>query len=119
MISVIICSASSLLLNNIKKNIKDTIGVPFEILAYENSKVQRGISQIYNQGVTEANYEILCFVHEDVVFDSVGWGEEVLTAFNLNHKLGLLGVAGSSYKSLAPSGWQSSDVPQKINFINL
>lgn len=119
MISVIICSASVDLSTIIKSNIANTIGVPFEVLAYDNSEAQRGICEIYNQGVSDANYEILCFVHEDVEFNSIGWGAEVIQAFEKNARLGLLGIAGSSYKSLSPSGWQASQVPAKINFINL
>ena len=119
MISIIICSASVDLLTRIKSNIAKTIGVPFEVLAYDNSKSQRGICEIYNQGVSDAKYEILCFVHEDVEFNSIGWGAEVLLTFEENMRLGLLGIAGSSYKSLSPSGWQASQVPAKINFINL
>jgi hypothetical protein len=117
MISVIICSASVDFLTSIKSNIAKTIGVPFEILAYDNSEGQRGICEIYNQGVKDANYEICCFVHEDVAFNSIG--AEVVQAFEKNVRLGLLGIAGSSYKSLSPSGWQASQVPAKINFINL
>jgi len=119
MISVIICSANFDLQNNIRAHIHKTIGVAFEILAYDNSDGKRGICEIYNQGVKDANYEILCFVHEDVEFNSIGWGAEVLQAFKDNVLLGLLGIAGSSYKSLSPSGWQSSQVPAEINFINL
>ena len=119
MISVIICSASVDFLTSIKSNIAKTIGVTFEVLAYDNSEGQRGICEIYNQGVKDANYEICCFVHEDVAFNSIGWGAEVVQAFEKNVRLGLLGIAGSSYKSLSPSGWQASQVPAKINFINL
>ncbi|WP_411273213.1 glycosyltransferase [Daejeonella sp.] len=119
MISVIICSVSVSLLENIRSSITKTIGVPFEILAYDNAIAQRGICEIYNQGVMDANYEILCFVHEDVEFNSIGWGKEVVQAFGENRRLGLLGIAGSSYKSLSPSGWQATHIPAKINFIHL
>lgn len=119
MISVIICSASVDLLTSIKSNIAKTIGVPFEIMAYDNAEGKRGICEIYNQGVKDANYEFLCFVHEDVEFNSIGWGNEVIQAFRENRRLGLLGVAGSSYKSMSPSGWQASQIPARINYINL
>lgn len=119
MISVIICSANADLLHDVKANINDTIGVPFEILAYDNSGAQSGICSVYNHGVKEAKFDILCFVHEDVSISTFGWGNVVLKAFHDNDQLGLLGIAGSSYKSLSPSGWQSSEVPVKINFINL
>jgi len=119
MVSVIICSANADLLSYVKTNINNTIGVPFEILAYDNSNAERGICEIYNQGVRDARYNVLCFVHEDVVFNSFDWGAQVLMAFEENGRLGLLGIAGSSYKSLAPSGWQGSEIPAKINFMNL
>ncbi len=119
MISVIICSADADFLSKVRINIKETIGVPFEILAYDNSNGRQGICEIYNQGVRDAKYNILCFMHEDVEIGSLLWGQNVLTSFEENTRLGLLGIAGSSYKSFSPSGWDSSYKREKINYTNL
>lgn len=93
------------MLADVRLNIADTIGVPFEILAFENSTGAKGICQIYNEGAAKAQYDLLCFVHEDVSIKTANWGQIVSRIFNENPKLGLLGVAGASYKPLSPSGW--------------
>ncbi len=41
MISVLICSINPDLLNNVTENIKETIGVPFEILYADNQKTKK------------------------------------------------------------------------------
>ncbi len=119
MISIIICSANSTLLADIKENIRKTIGVAHEILAFENHGQQKGICEIYNQGVRNAKYEILCFMHEDVELHTINWGQNVIKAFAENAQLGLLGIAGSSYKSFSPSGWDSTAFRERINYSNL
>lgn len=105
MISIIICSANEKYLNEVKESIAKTIGCEYEILAYENSKGERGICEIYNQGAAEASYNTLCFMHEDIEYKTQDWGKIVLQILSENPSLGLLGIAGSDYKSLAPSSW--------------
>ena len=105
MISVIISSASSQLLQDVKNNIDQTIGVQYEIVAFDNSNGQRSICSIYNEGIKKAKFDLLCFMHEDVAFITSDWGKIVANLFALNNHLGVLGIAGSIYKSLAPSGW--------------
>lgn len=105
MISIIICSANAVDLFQIKWNIGRTIGVPYEIIAFDNSDGQRGICEVYNEGARAAKYEMLCFMHEDIEMKTVGWGGKILEIFESNPKLGLLGIAGGGYKALAPSSW--------------
>lgn len=107
MISIIICSANKKYLNEVKENIAKTIGCEYEFLAYENAKGERGICEIYNQGAAEASYNTLCFMHEDINYKTQDWGKIVLRILSENPSLGLLGIAGSDYKSLAPSSWSN------------
>lgn len=104
MISVIISSAKKELLTQVRKNISDTISVKFEIIAFDNSSGEKGICAIYNQGIKKAQYDILCFMHEDVAMLTQGWGAIVENIFAQHPEIGLIGVAGNSYKALAPSG---------------
>ncbi|MES2417825.1 MAG: glycosyltransferase [Bacteroidota bacterium] len=105
MISVIIASVHRDLLDNVYANIDDTIGLPYEIISIENSDGQKGLCEIYNIGARRAKYNILCFMHEDIAIKTADWGLTVVEAFDKNKELGVLGVAGSSYKAFAPSGW--------------
>ncbi|WP_158828768.1 glycosyltransferase [Mucilaginibacter lacusdianchii] len=117
MISVIICSVDKCLLNNVSLNIANTIGVPFEIIGIDNSNISRGICEVYNLGARQARYEILCFVHEDVLFQTPNWGQVVTGIFQSRPDIGLLGVAGSKYKAMAPSGWHGSGM--RFDYVNI
>ena len=110
MISIIICSADPNDLLSVKENIKETVGVSYEIISIDNSDGKRGICEIYNEGARRAKYEILCFMHEDIELRTPGWGMRLIEIFAENTKLGLLGVAGGGYKSVVPSSWYNADL---------
>ena len=118
MISVIISSAKPKLLAATVKNIEQTVGLEFEILAYENADGKKSICEIYNLGIQNAKYDILCFMHEDLLIKSINWGEHVLSVFKKHTKLGVLGVAGCAYKTYAPSGWDVEGNEANVKCIN-
>jgi len=105
MISIIICSARAKDLQEVKLNIAETIGVPYEIIAYDNSDGKRGICELYNNGTRQARFDTICFMHEDIEIKTENWGNIVLNIFSENREIGVIGVAGGGYKALAPSGW--------------
>jgi hypothetical protein len=106
MISVVICSINPDLLTKLRTNISTTIGVKYELIVIDNTISVKGIAAVYNQGVLSANYDILCFVHEDVVFHSTGWGLELKKIFQ-NTNIGLVGGFGTIYKSKYGGTWAS------------
>ncbi|WP_138475308.1 glycosyltransferase [Dyadobacter bucti] len=116
MLSVIICSANAKDLSLVKKNIERTIGVPHEILGFDNSAAQKGICEIYNEGTRQAKFDMLCFMHEDIEMLTDNWGKKVLDIFANNEKLGLLGIAGGGYKSLAPASWYNYHLQENGGF---
>jgi glycosyltransferase involved in cell wall biosynthesis len=105
MISIIICSANAEELQQVSQNIDQTIGVPYEMISIDNSDRKRGICEVYNEGKKKAGFDILCFMHEDIEIKTEGWGEKLLSIFDANADIGVVGVAGGGYKALAPSGW--------------
>jgi hypothetical protein len=105
MLSVIICSANADDLRLVKENIAATIGIPHEIIAIDNRGASRGICDVYNEGARLANFDLLCFMHEDIALKTKDWGTKVADIFQKDEKIGVLGVAGGGYKSLAPCGW--------------
>jgi hypothetical protein len=105
MISVLICSANPILLQKITENIEKTIGVPFEIISIDNRLEKKGICAVYNELASVSKFEFLCFLHEDVLLKTENWGQIIIQTFFNNTKIGLLGIAGSKYKSSYYSGW--------------
>lgn len=120
MISIIVASTNPTYLSNLKRNVAETIGmIEHEIIVFENQNGQKGLCEIYNHGNQQAKFEIVCFTHEDIQIKTNNWGQMVVDLFAANINLGLLGVAGSSYKSLAPSGWFCHGGLKKIHFANI
>jgi hypothetical protein len=105
MISVIICSVNPELLSQVSNNIQDTIGVPYEIIATDNRGSAKGICQVYNEAAAKAKYDILCFIHEDIIIKSNDWGTELASLFKQDPELGLVGVAGTGYLPLSPANF--------------
>ena len=105
MVSIIISSANDEQLAQVSAYIADTIGVPFEIIATDNSDGRQSICEVYNEGIEKAQYDILCFMHEDIIIESKGWGDILKKTFDVHPEIGLLGVFGSDYKSVTPMSW--------------
>lgn len=106
MISIIVCSVNPILLDGLRLNIEATIGVPFELLAFDNREQQLGITTVYNRQAAKAKYDSICFIHEDVVIHTKNWG---ILLHNLleNKFIGLVGVSGGVYKSKYPGTWST------------
>lgn len=108
MISIIICSVNQLLLAQLKLNIAEKIGLPFEIIAIDNSTTKQSIAAVYNKGAALANFDCLCFLHEDVIIHTKDWGS-ILIELLSDQKIGLVGISGAVYKSKFPGTWASCD----------
>jgi len=107
MISVVICSVKKVLAQQVKANIDKTIGVPWEAIIIDNTNPSRAIAEVYNEGAGMARFPIICFAHEDITFETTGWGEKLVSHFDADPGLGMIGVAGSNYKSKSLSGWMT------------
>lgn len=114
MVSIIICSINPVYLDALTKNIDQTIGLPYQIIAIDNTINKFGICKVYNDGAKQAIYDTLCFVHEDVAFATQNWGQIILNHLQ-NEKVGLIGLAGGDAKSCVPSSWSIPIVSNQIN----
>jgi GT2 family glycosyltransferase len=106
MISIIICSRTASISDELTQNIDQTIGIPYELVIIDNSENLYSIFSAYNEGVKRSKYEVLCFMHDDIIFKTKDWGMKVMNRFN-SPKLGAIGVAGSPYYAILPGAWWS------------
>ena len=109
MISIIVCSRKPDIPAELRQNISDTIGCDYELVVIDNSHNLYNIFQAYNEGVRRAKGDILCFMHDDILFHSENWGEVVRGYFGKCTKLGCLGVAGSHLLLDTPSSFWHSE----------
>lgn len=105
MLSLIICSVNPAYLSQVKESIATTIGVEFELLVWDNREPQLGLCEIYNRLARDAKFPFICFMHEDIIFESPGWGLLLVSMFTEDPDAGVIGIAGSKYKSRMYSGW--------------
>lgn len=117
MISIIVSSYKEDLFNEFSKSVENTIGAPYEILRIINHN-QYSIGEAYNLGAQKSKYNILCFVHEDVIFISKDWGKRLMELYGQRSDIGIIGVAGCIKKSFLPTGW-GTGIPRhdRINLI--
>ena len=104
MISCIICSRQTDLSAELKENIASTIGCEYELVVIDNSKNEYSIFSAYNEGVRRAQGDILCFMHEDILYHTDGWGVKVFNHFK-NSCIGLIGVVGGHCMPDFPASW--------------
>ena len=89
---MIVCCKQTDISTGLRANIGRTIGVECEIIVIANSRNEYSLFYAYNLGAEKAQYEVICFLHDDILFRSNNWGEHVLTVLG-NKDVGLLGVA--------------------------
>lgn len=104
MISIIICSKHSDISPALKENIKNTVGIDYEIVVIDNSNGQYSIFAAYNKGFSLSKFPFLCFLHEDVLFKTENWGK-VLVDHLSDKKTGIIGVAGGKIMTRIPASW--------------
>ena len=104
MISIIISTYQPNYLDALTNNIEATIGnIPYELIPIHNPG-KMGICEAYNTGAAQAKYPYLCFMHEDVLFETPSWGERVVAHLK-DSETGAIGVAGAAYKCKVPLSW--------------
>lgn len=117
MISLICCSRKPTLSKELQDNIAATIGCDYELVTIDNSSNRYNIFQAYNEGVKRAKGDILCFVHDDVLFRSEMWG---LIAEKLlgDDSIGIVGFAGTHFMPKCPMYWWDSPYVSQHNIDN-
>lgn len=114
MISLIICSRTNVLPEIFTQNVSDTIGCSYELIVIDNSQNQYSIFEAYNLGIQKSKGEILCFVHDDVLFHTKEWGAVLELEFKDNPDFSLIGIAGSKVKTKFPTGWWDCEDQYKV-----
>ena len=88
-------------------NVAKTIGCDYEIIQIFNPG-KYSLCAAYNIGIKRVRYEYVCFVHDDVEFLVDDWGKHCISVFESVKGCGLIGVAGSAYKTWLAGSWFST-----------
>ncbi len=118
MFSIVVCSRKTDIPTKLRQNIADTIGCEYELVVIDNSKNEYSIFEAYNVGVGLSRGDVLCFMHEDVLFRTPNWGEKINNRFQADEKIGLIGFAGTHFLPDTPMYWYSSPFVSQRNLNN-
>lgn len=110
MISCIICSRQPNISITLRNNIISSIGCEYEIVVIDNTENNFSIFSAYNEGVLRSNGDVLCFMHDDILYHTMEWGKKVEEYFIHYPRTGMLGVIGGHYLSSVPSGWWQTEL---------
>ena len=76
-------------------HLKNTVGVEdVEIIPYVNQG-EFSLTELYNRGLKESKYDIVIFIHDDIIFNHNHWGQVLLKQFQ-STDYGILGIAGTT-----------------------
>lgn len=107
MISIIVSTYRPEFYRTLEESIVRTIGVPFEMIPIENHG-EYSIAQAYNLGAQKARYAYLCFVHEDVIFQTTRWGMRAIRVMQDHRDAGMVAVVGCTVQSKYFLGWYNT-----------
>lgn len=118
MLSIIVSSCEDSLLSNLSNSIENTVGIEYELIPIKNERAKYSLSEAYNLGASKARFETLLFVHEDVIFHTKNWGRQLASHMETLPNVGVVGIAGSTYKPFVPGSWHfERNGPLSFNFI--
>lgn len=117
MLSLIICSRTPRISEELERNIAETIGCDYELVVIDNSNNKYSIFSAYNEGVRRSNGDILCFMHDDILYKTNDWGGAVETVFK-NEEIGVAGLLGA-YVMTKDYGYWTMMNPYVTGFVPL
>jgi len=82
--------------NKFREHLLQTVGLKnTQILEYNNHN-QYSLSEVYNKGISESNFDIVVCCHNDIKLEN-GWGKKLLKDYSDNPEYSIIGKAGTSY----------------------
>jgi len=95
--------------SNFKNYVIRSGGLPenkIQFLHYEN-KGKYGLTELYNKALSEAENEIVIFMHDDIEFKKNNWVNKLIKHFKRNPDYGVIGVAGSKEMPESGKWWET------------
>ena len=104
MISIVYCTREENKQHS--EHLKKVSGNPnVEVIEYINKG--EGLTKFYNKGLNESKYDIVLFVHDDIIIDSKQIASKIVRMFDNNPEYGIIGVAGTKYMSESGRWWDN------------
>jgi pyruvyltransferase len=104
MVSIVYCTREEN--KKHKEHLLKACGNPnVEIIEYVNNG--ESLTKFYNRGLNESKYNIVVFIHDDVIIESKQIANKIIRMFDKNPEYGIIGVAGTKYLSETGKWWDN------------
>ncbi len=87
-------------------HIRSKIGPTVEILEYINPGLY-SLTEIYNRGLKEAQYDTIIFCHNDLIFETDNIAKKIVKHFTLHPEYGILTIASTTELGVTGQWWAS------------
>ena len=114
MISVIYCTRETNKKHS--EHISKSSGLSKHIEVIEIVNNGEALTKAYNRGLNLAKNDIVVLMHDDVTFDTTGWGRKLIKHFDENPEYGILGLAGTTDIALSGKWWE--DRSKMVGIVN-
>ncbi len=114
MITVVYCTKESKPQH--REHIIKTSGIDKTIEVIEIINNGEGLTRPYNRGLQQAKYDIIVYMHNDVIIETDNWGKKILKHFEENPEYGILGLAGTT--DIPESGKWWEDRSKMVGIVN-
>jgi hypothetical protein len=89
------------------EHIRKTVGFKnAEIIEVVNDG-EKSLTKVYNEILNQAKNDIVVLCHDDLIFETKSWGNEIQKNFKKSD-YGIIGLAGSTYMSESGVWWEKS-----------
>ena len=99
----------------LQEYLRKSCGVPKAQVIEKVNNGEKSLNQTYNEILQESENDIVILCHDDLYFETKGWGFKVIEHFQKND-FGILGVAGSTYLPMSGMWWE--DKRKMIGIVN-
>jgi hypothetical protein len=100
---------------NFQEYLKKSSGI-YKVQVIEKvNNGEKSLSQIYNEIISESQYDIVILCHDDIYFESNNWGKKIIKNFE-NSDYGIIGVAGTTNISESGRWWE--DMTKMSGIVN-
>lgn len=119
MFSIIVSSINDDKIKSLAISLEKVTDSKFELIIMDNKNGTKSLSCAYNEGAKKATYPYLIFLHEDVQLKWFKWSTILVRIFDNNPDIGVIGVAGGTYKSksFSPAWFNFRNNGHRINIV--
>ncbi len=110
-LSLIICRHNEAQYQACVANLDATLMSECERIVIDNRENFYNIFSAYNEGIRRSTGDILCFMHEDLLFPDAGWDARALAHLATDPGFGMIGVAGARSMTVLPRSWTHTYYP--------